>query len=77
MNDASKQDNIDLGKLSPRYKGASPFEWVTASRYRKEGLVSSRGLSRDPEGRLRQPERLRDHILNLGAKGTQAWKGIK
>lgn len=51
------------GSKVPGHRGGSLSEWVTTSRDGKEGLVSCKGLSRDPEGRRRQPEWLRDHIL--------------
>lgn len=60
MNDA----NRTWGGRVPGYRRGSLSEWVTASRDRKQGLVSSKGLSRNLEGRrMRHPEWLRDHIL--------------
>lgn len=74
MMQASKQDNMDLGVKSQGTERKP--SWVLQSLEGwKQGLVSSRGLNRDPEGRLRGSQTT--SRSTFVAKATQAWKGMK
>ena len=74
MTDASR----NWGSRVPGHRRESLSGWVTTSRDGKQGLVFSRGLSRDLEGRMRFSEWLRDHILkHLWCQGHTGLKRHK